>query len=412
MPRNRAEPEGKQVPEQHPGVVPETPSRGRSRRAATKNTTPAAAKTTASMKKEEPMTTTTPTPAELSRLALAEAEATRTETLALTDERQAAAEELRTYLTSGQASLPDLDTYVDQWSRALAAEQVAALLADGAEASVKRATAELINDDTAAADLFADVLREDVFHGHLPIKVVTVATEVKPEDNGGPVLYIVQPKAAKNDAGILSTNLEVTFYRPPLFAPLDATAIEEACRERNYHVEVGLWSSIDRGAFHEDPARIKVSRIFPTVPVLSREGGDVEIEMYANAVRNDLRNAVTYYGQRAGVRLAGEAPEGRADAGMVSCGIVSRALAESRDTRVTVETVHKVSPDALLVGQPVAEMLREAISMQVGKMADNIGRVVSIDHLDVQVPDLLRSRYAEAEPFTVTAHFGIMYRIG
>jgi hypothetical protein len=38
--------------------------------------------------------------------------------------------------------------------------------------------------------------------------------------------------------------------------------------------------------------------------------------------------------------------------------------------------------------------------------------IVSVDHLDVKVPDVPRSRYADAEPFTVTAHFGIMYRIG
>ncbi|WP_139177271.1 hypothetical protein [Geodermatophilus siccatus] len=289
---------------------------------------------------------------------------------------------------------------------------MAALLVEGCAATVKRAERGLINDDTTAADLFATVLAEDVFGGHLPIKVVTVRTEVKPDANGGPVLYIVQPKAAKNDAGILSTNLELTFYRPPLFAPLDAHAIQEACRERNYSVDVGLWSSVDRGGFYEDPARVKVSRIFPTVPILSHEAGDVEVELYANAVRNHLRNAVTYYGEREGIRLAGEAPEGRANAETVSHRVVSRTNAKGGDVRVTVETVHTVRPDVLLMGQPVAEMMREAIRQQVGTMANNIGRVVSIDPVDVKVPGLPSSRYADTRPFEVTAHFGIMYRIG
>jgi hypothetical protein len=258
MPENRAGTEREQVPEQHPGVVPQTPRRSRNLKTQTTKTTPAAATKTASTKKEEPMTTTTPTDAELSRLALAEAEATRTEALALADDRQTGAEELRTYLTSGQASLSELNTYVDQWSRALAAEQVAALLAEGAEASVKRATAALINDDTTVADLFADVVT-GVYGGRLPVRVVTVPTDVKPNDNGDPVLFIVQKKAGTNRAGILSANLELTFYRPPLFAPLDGAKIEQACRERNYAVEVGMWSTIDHDSDHgeycEDPAR-------------------------------------------------------------------------------------------------------------------------------------------------------------
>lgn len=388
------------MPEQHPGAIETATAEGRSRKPKPKPS------------QDDGATMTTPTAAELSRLALAEAKDTHAGTLTEQGQRQTAAEELRAHLLSGKASLSDLDTYAEQFARTLAAEQVAALLVEGCEANVKRATAGLINDDTTAADLFAAVLSEDIFRGHLPIKVVTVPTDVKPNEEGAPVLYVVQPKAAKNQAGILSTNLEVTFYRPPLFAPLDADAIQEACRERGYSVEVGLWSSINRGGFYEDPARVKVSRIFPTVPVLSHEAGDVEVELYANAVRNYLRNAVTYYGQREGVRLSGEAAEGRADAVTVSHRIIKRAEVKGGDIRMEVETIHKVSPDALLVGQSLGEMLRESIRKQVGTMAENIGRVVSIDHLDVKVPDLPRSRYADPEPFTVTAHFGILYRIG
>jgi hypothetical protein len=410
MPENRAGTEREQVPEPHPGVVPQTARRSRSRKAQTTDTTPVVvAEAMTSTKKEEPMTTTTPTAAELSRLALAEAEATRTEALALADERKTAAEDLRTFLTSGQASLSELDAYADQWSRAQAAEQMATLLAEGADASVKRATAGLINDDTTVADLFADVVTE-VYGGRLPVRVVTVPTDVKPNDNGDPVLFILQQKAGTNSAGILSATLELTFYRPPLFAPLDGTKIEEACRERNYAVEVGMWSTIDHGERCEDPARVKVARIFPTVPTLAHAPGDGTVSGYVNVVRNSLRNAVTHYGEREGVRLMGEPVEGAATAETVSHRVVSQSQNKG-DHRLTIEAVYKVRPDSMLLGAPIGGMLKEAVNKEVGTMAEGLGRIVAVDHLAVDVPDLSR-RFGDGDPFVVTAHIGVMYRLG
>jgi hypothetical protein len=408
------------LPESHPGVAQKATTGTRTRRTTTENNPVAAKKATATThaqkgttSEEVPMTTTNPTAAELSRLALAEAKTTHAEALALRGDRETAAEELRAFLASGQATPADLDAYVPQYRTTLDAVEVAALLAQGCEGNVKRADRALINDDTAVADLIRDVLNDDIYRGQVPIKVVTVPGDVvKPTGENDPVFYIVQKRASANDAGILSATLMLHYFRPPLYAAFDGDKLDEACRERNYVVNVGMWASNDDGNYVEDVAEVKVKRAFPTVPTLSREAGETEIVLYANAVRNALRNAMTYYGQRAEVHLSGEPVEGRANATMVSHRIVSHKKARDGNSRLTIETVHAVRPDAMLVGQPIAEMMREAIRKQLGTMADNVGRVVSIDHLDVKTPDVPKSRYADPEPFTVTAHFGIMYRIG
>jgi hypothetical protein len=267
------------------------------------------------------------TPAQRSRQVLAEAQASLTDAKSLHDQHQTAAEELDAHLSSGRASVADLDTHADQWMRALATEQVAANLVKGCEANVQRATAGLINDNTAVADLFADVLA-DVNGGHLPIRVVTLPTDVKPNENGESVLFILQDKAPTNEAGILSANLALTYFRPPLYAPLDGHVIEEACRARNYAVDFGAWSPIDHGKFIEDPARVRVRRIFPTVPTLSTAPSDGEIGALANDAFNRIRNAVSYHGQREGVHLMGSPDEGRAKATLIGYKVISRSLDE------------------------------------------------------------------------------------
>lgn len=407
------------MPEAHPGVVKKATTGTRTSKAKPHNDPAVAIKTTATTNaqkgttSEEVPMTTTPTAAELSRLALAEAKTTQADAVILRNDRQTAAEALRTYLTSGQASLADVDTYSEQFARTLAAEQVAALLVEGCEGNVKRAERALINDETAVADLIRDVLNDDIYRGQVPIKVVTVADDVvKPTDENDPVFYIVQKRASANDAGILSATLMLHYFRPPLYAAFDGDKLDEACRARNYVVNVGMWASNDDGDYVEDVAEVKVKRAFPTVPTLAHEAGETEGVLYANAVRNALRNAVSYYGQRAEVHLSGEPVEGRADATTTSHRIVSHKKPRDGNNRLVIETVHAVRPDAMLVGQPVAEMMREAVRKQVGTMADHMGRVVSIDHLDVSIPEVPKSRYADPEPFTVTAHFGIMYRIG
>ncbi|WP_097182579.1 hypothetical protein [Blastococcus haudaquaticus] len=65
----------------------------------------------------------------------------------------------------------------------------------------------------------------------------------------------------------------------------------------------------------------------------------------------------------------------------------------------------------MLLGQPGGAMLEEAVNRQVGNMAEGLGRVGAVVHLAVDVPDLGR-RLGGGDLFTVTAHVGLMYRIG
>jgi hypothetical protein len=202
-----------------------------------------------------------------------------------------------------------------------------------------------------------------------------------------------------------------TLHEPwALHAPLNADAIQKACRARNYSVQIDPWPSQKYGTYFEDPTAVNVTRAFMAVPTLDAEPTDGQVSLYANVVRNVLRNAVTYSGERDGVRLSYEPVEGAAK----SEGMSYKVLAHSRgkgDRRMTVEIVCKVWPDKMLMGQPVVEMMKEAVRKQVGNMADDLGRVAAIDHLSVDAPDLAR-RFADPDPFTVTAHFGITYRIG
>ncbi len=426
------------MPEPHPGRIEGTTSKGQDRKASTSevqdmtptsdrndtdsNDTAVPAEATATRntgqsknrttREEVPMstkTTSTPTAAELSRLALAQARDILTDAERAAESHQADAEELDLHLTSGQADAAGLDSYVTRWQYAQAAAAVTAKLVEGAQANVKRAEHALINDDVVVADLFAEVVSE-VYGGRLPIRVVTVASQVKPNENGDPVLFIVQPRAGQNNAGILRANLELTFFRPPLFAELDGRKIEEACRERGYAVEVGMWSSIDHGAFYEDPARVRVARIYSSVPTLSQAPENGEVSLFVGAVRNRLRYAISYFGEREEVHLMYEPVEGRARVEVVSYSVISQ-IKHQGDNRLTVEAVYSVHPDSMLIGEPVAAMMEEAIRKEVGNMADGLGRVVSIDHIKVDVPDLAR-RFGDAEPFVVTAHFGILYRLG
>ncbi|MGY1914047.1 hypothetical protein [Blastococcus sp. SYSU DS0973] len=291
------------------------------------------------------------------------------------------------------------------------AVDVAAFLVEGSEANVKRAERGLINDDTAVADLIRDVLNDDLFSGQLPIKVVTVPADVvKPDVIGSPVLYVVQQRPSKNSDGALSANLMVHYCRPSLYAPLDGEKLAEACRERHYGVHVGAWSSVDHGDYVEDPFEVRVMRAIPRVPVLAVEPSDVDMQMYANVVRNRLLHAVSYFGEGEGIRLMGEPTEGRAQVNIVSHRVVSHSPGRG-NRRMTVEMVHAVHPDAMWVGAPVAEMVRGAIHQEVGNIAASVGRVVAIDDVKVKVTEMPSNRYADPEPYIVTAQFGVTYRL-
>jgi hypothetical protein len=133
--------------------------------------------------------------------------------------------------------------------------------------------------------------------------------------------------------------------------------------------------------------------------------------MYVNLVRNHLRSAVSYIGQRDEVLLMHEPVEGRAHAETVSHNITFQSKDKDGNNRVAVEATYKVQPDSMLLGRPVAALIREAVNKEVGNMAEGLGRIVAIDHLAVDTPDLAR-RFGDAEPFVVTAHVGIMFRTG
>ncbi|GAA4727466.1 hypothetical protein GCM10023328_02110 [Modestobacter marinus] len=281
------------------------------------------------------------------------------------EQRQTAAEDFRTCLTSGRASMTDVDALTAEWLSTTAAAEVAALLVQGCEAGVQRAERALINDDTAVADVLADVLRK-LYAGRLPVQVVTLATDVKPNDNGDPVLFILQEKAGKNTGGILSGKLMIILFRPPppLFAELDGQMIESACREWGYAMEVGMWSSIDHGDYCQDPASVTVQRAWLPVPVLTREPEDADFRAFEGETRNTLRNAVTGQGRTPRLYESGEEMEGRAWAKSVSHKVLSKTQ-DKRVRRMVIEVVTNVWPDVQIASAP-GMLLREAVAGKGG----------------------------------------------
>ena len=392
--------------EPHPGTIPPptTSTTEKKPNSKARKTTP---QTPTNDTGEMNMTTTEPTPAELSRLALADAQVAVTVAQAEHEQRQTAAEDFRSRLTSGKTKGTDLDTLVTEWLHTTAAEEVAAQLVKGAENAVQRAERALINDDTSMADVLADVLRE-LYAGHLPVHVVTLAADVKPNDNGDPVLYVVQEKSATNNGGILSGSLALTYFRRKMHTVLDVQDIEAACRTHGYGMDFRMGYSTDHGTYFQDKASVSVERAWLPVPVLDREPDDVDFDRFATVVWNTLRNAVTPSHRGPRLYATGEESDGRAYAQPVSRTVVDRS-SNGSERRVTLEVVSKVWRDVEGTGAPVA-LLREAVAGMVGTMTDDIGRIASVEDCQVATPDF-REHFSDTKPFVVTAHFTLTYRI-
>ena len=346
-------------------------------------------------------TRTIPTAAELSRIALAEARVKLATWQELHEQAEAAAEELRSRLDGGD----DTPTAAELGSSADEVERTGRLLG-AAERKVKRAERSLINDDTALAEVFADVLSE-AFGGLVPVRIVTTRSEVKPSDAGEPVLYLTQDKPGQNTGGILSGELALTFYRSSLLAPLDPRRVEELCRARGYSVEAIPRSGGRIGDQYEDGALFRVHTAGPAVPVLAAAPDDSAVRYFAQGVTGALGQAVKVNTGR--MVYLNAAPTERMLSELVSHRVLATDTAADGDVTLTVEVASRVLPSTTLATGYAHERLRAAITDRVGAVEPNLGRVVEAEPVTVETPD--PKPHATGQAWTVRARYVITHRV-
>lgn len=343
----------------------------------------------------------TPTAAELSRLALADSQTQLAIRRDQHDRAETAAAELVARLANGDdgPTAVELGTVRHEVDRA-------ALLVQAAEGAVTRAERGLINDDTLLAVLFADVLGEN-FGGLVPVKVTGLPTEAQPNGDGTPVVWIVQEKPTTKTGGIISGLLDIVFYRPHLFAPLNSGAVEAQCQQRGYAVQAHQVSQSPSGDGLRDSLRLRVHRASQPVPELAITPTDAAVHDFARDVNGTLMQAVSSTAKP--MSYMGENTPGKPSAELVSSRVASSVPGDGDSVRVTVETTSKVKPSAGMPAQHANQRLRWAIDGQVERVAQGVGRVVSGEAVAIEMSEPSGPR--SNDPWTVTARFVLTYRL-
>jgi hypothetical protein len=345
-------------------------------------------------------TTSTLSAAEESRRAVTAAQ----QTLATWREknRQAAeaAEELLSRLAAGDDTPTAADLSLTEYEM-----KRTGLLVQAAEVAVKRAQRALINDDTELAELLRGVLA-GIYGNGVPIFVTGVPADAKVDPAGQPVLYVIQPEPTITRGGVLSGLVEVVFYRPHLFSPLDAVRVDEACRALGFFVQTHQLGKSTEGDLNRDALRLTVNRAFHPVPVLSAEPSDEAVHEFARTVNGDLLRAVTGVSTRP--TITGEPVPGKASSDLLNSSIMSTAPGDDGTVRVTVTTSHKVVRSAGLPEHYANRRLRDAVAALDGQVVDGVGRVVVAEAVGIDMSDPGRPDAGRA-PWTVTARFVLSY---
>jgi hypothetical protein len=349
---------------------------------------------------EETMTTNTPTAAELSRQAVAQAEANAAEWQRLNEQAEAAAAELLSRLARGDSTVTSAE-----WMTAKAEQEIAAELAKAGPILVKRAKAALINDDVRLADAFIDVVSE-LFSSQVPVKVVTERKHVvPPKDANKPVIYLLQEQAEKDKGGIYSGDLALTYFRGQLLAPLDCDRLWRACEQRGFIVDIQDRGSMHSGNAHQDSAVIRVSKAFAQVPVLAVAPDEASIRRFGQGVVGKLSNAVHYKGERRSVHYLGDGHKVDSSAELFHCRIVGTENGEGDGERMTAELWFTVKPSKELEEANVnAHAAMCGVVERYTNTADHgVGRAVTADALVT---------YTSGGRYKVASTFTFVYRIG
>ncbi|MGY1719276.1 hypothetical protein ACI8AG_09540 [Blastococcus sp. SYSU DS0552] len=323
----------------------------------------------------------TPAPAsaaELSRQAKTEAEARLVRGQEWHQQARDAAEEHRARLTSGQVDPSALEALTVEHLHRSAAVEVAALAVEGYERAVRLAERNLINDDVRLANVLADVLAK-MLGGRVPVKVVTVSADVQPNDNGEPVLYLLQKDAAKDKGGILSGELTGTYFRDSLMAPLDPDRLDRACRDRGFQVGVVNQSTSKIGDSHRDTVSLKVRKAFPQLPVLSVAPPEDAILRLARGVTARLADALPS-DRPDGIRLIGESRKPGTVSETLPPSIVATEPDDEGAQRMTVavSSFVRVTDKS---GRNVAAILADTMERCVGMAESGTGRIASVDNI-------------------------------
>ncbi|KGH48174.1 hypothetical protein IN07_03740 [Modestobacter caceresii] len=347
------------------------------------------------------MKTTTPTAAELSRMAVTEAR----ERFAIRQEADRQARETAEELVARLVRGDDTPTAADLSLADYAAKRTG-LLVKAAEAKVKAAERAQLNDDTELAELFRPILA-DVYGGRVPVVVTGIPAEAKPGNDGDPLLFIVQPKPTHTAGGVLSGMVELVFFRPDLFAPLDVGKVEQQCWALGYTVQPHQLGTSPAGKMHRDGLRLTVHRASYPVPILSAAPSGDAVRDFALTVNGDLQQSVRTASKPPAI--TGEPVARRASSKLTGRRVVSSVPGDDGEVRVTVETTHEVTPGAGLPDGYANERLRQAVGQMDGQVADGVGRVVAAGALSITMPDLARPDFAQ-QAWTVRTRFILTYR--
>lgn len=148
-------------------------------------------------------------------------------------------------------------------------------LHEAASAEVRRATAALVNDDTAVAEVIASGLTDlRLFDGY--DIAATAEHPSMPTEIARPTLYAVQTAAPELDvvSGRVSCPVEIVLHRPWWGGRLDVDDLPDRLAERQVYIDTHGTGSHRVGDVSEDRARLTVRGVWQDVPAIRRLNGE------------------------------------------------------------------------------------------------------------------------------------------
>lgn len=339
------------------------------------------------------MTTKTKTPTTLAARVAASRADLEEATRALRDARLtlADAEEAEATLLSkrraGDKSVTALDL-----ATARAEMELLSLDIEGAEARLRKAERNLVNDDTSLADAIASALRGvPNLHG---VEIVTTTETPKVSDTlAAPVLYLVQAKAAKPDtiSGRVAGEVEMVLARPAWARPLDGDDLADVLNAAQVYSDVYSLGTGKVGDHDEDRARIVVRGAWGKgLPTISRVNGQ---SVFSQTLAGRIAEHASK-GRRGIPRQAREGGLGSTTAlsrAVAGQGEVSSQSSTTKGKERTTTLVVEMAFSSQTVGHAViAKDAGDLLRSLPGHCESGLGRCLSAD--------LVTSKYDSTNP--------------
>lgn len=349
--------------------------------------------------------TTTKTPtfeeqATASREELTHAEAEHVATTAALAEAEDIVTQIEAARLSGDRS-QSVEDVVLALTTAHVRVNVCQMDAEAAEARVKRAKRNLINEDVTIATALATAIRAlDVFPGYT-ITPTAEAPRTLPATVEVPTLYVVQTQASTRDliSGRVSGLLSLRLHRPKWGNRLDVDDLPDVLVREQVYVDTHAVMTRGDAGVCEDETQVSVRGVWPLLPVITRPTGDVRFgpilaglaaEQAGRGFKGDPKGTV-YDG------LSSTSARGRAVTGQGESRILS-ASGKNGERRTAVETTMAFR-SAVVGGAQITEAVSAHLATLTGTCWEGLGRVVSVDRI---APVADRSNKANA-PVRISA---------